>query len=78
LIVGIILLAIYVNFYVVIVVGMMIIALGAAGKLGQQIGTKRFGLQKFGDKRLKVINELLSGNFICVPHPTKFFLKLFC
>jgi ABC-type iron transport system FetAB ATPase subunit len=64
LIVGIILLAIYVNFYVVIVVGMMIIALGAAGKLGQQIGTKRFGLQKFGDKRLKVINELS----ICYHH----------
>jgi ABC-type multidrug transport system fused ATPase/permease subunit len=61
LIVGIILLAIYVDFYVVIVVGLMIIAFPISAVLGQKTGVLRYALQQFGDKRLKMINELLGG-----------------
>jgi predicted Co/Zn/Cd cation transporter (cation efflux family) len=63
LIVGIILLAIYVDFYVVIVVGLMIIAFPISAVLGQKTGVLRYALQQFGDKRLKMINELLGGMF---------------
>ncbi len=39
----------------------MVIALIISSKLGQQLGMRRIGAQQYGDKRLKVINELLSG-----------------
>eukprot|EP00029_Vermamoeba_vermiformis_P003040 TRINITY_DN133_c1_g2_i1.p1 TRINITY_DN133_c1_g2~~TRINITY_DN133_c1_g2_i1.p1 ORF type:complete len:1304 (-),score=377.00 TRINITY_DN133_c1_g2_i1:6-3917(-) len=61
IIIGFVLLAIYTKYFVVIVVGMMILALVITSKLGQQLGMRRIGAQQFGDKRLKVINELLSG-----------------
>jgi ATP-binding cassette subfamily C (CFTR/MRP) protein 1 len=40
---------------------MMILALVITAQLGKQLGLKRMGVQQFGDKRLKIINELLAG-----------------
>lgn len=39
----------------------MIIALVISSQLGKQLGLKRMAVQQFGDKRLKIINELLAG-----------------
>jgi hypothetical protein len=75
LIVGIVLLAIYTGFYVVIVVGLMIISFPIAAGLGKKFGTLRFRLQKDGDKRLKVINELLAGMRVKI-FSEKFFRKI--
>lgn len=47
--------------YVVITVGLMIISFPIALKVGSRIGVLRLALQGFGDRRLKVINELLAG-----------------
>jgi hypothetical protein len=39
----------------------MFLALPLMGKLGMAIGNSRFKLQQAGDRRLKMINELLAG-----------------
>jgi hypothetical protein len=41
----------------------MIIAFPISAVLGQKTGVLRYALQQFGDKRLKMINELLGGMF---------------
>jgi hypothetical protein len=64
LIVGIILLAIYIDFYVVIVIGLMILSFPITAVLGRRFGSLRLALQLQGDKRLKLINELLAGKSI--------------
>jgi ABC-type multidrug transport system fused ATPase/permease subunit len=61
LIISFVLLGIYVNYFVVILLGIMFLSLPLMGKLGMAIGNSRFKLQQSGDKRLKMINELLQG-----------------
>jgi ATP-binding cassette subfamily C (CFTR/MRP) protein 1 len=59
--VAIVILAVYVSYYVVITVGMLMIALPIAAVLGRRFGTYRLNIQKSGDRRLKLTNELLQG-----------------
>jgi hypothetical protein len=63
LIISFVLLGIYVNYFVVILLGIMFLSLPLMGKLGMAIGNSRFKLQQSGDKRLKMINELLQGQY---------------
>lgn len=63
ILVSFVLLGIYVNYFVVILLGIMFLSLPLMGKLGMAIGNSRFKLQQSGDKRLKMINELLQGQY---------------
>ena len=44
----------------------MIIAFPISAVLGQKTGVLRYALQQFGDKRLKMVNELLAGKHYLV------------
>lgn len=59
--VSIVLLGVYVNYYLVILVGVVIVFLPISIKLGRKVGLLHYLASLKGDRRLKLINELLSG-----------------